>query len=300
METAPRTLRKTPLNAVHRELRRQDGPLRRLGHARRVLGADRRAHGGAQGGRPLRRLPHGRVRGRGPGRPRLPAARHVATTWRSSSDGQAQYSALPMPNGAPVDDVIVYRQARRPLPAGRERRQHREGLRLARGPGARRTATLDDRSDDVRAARAPGARGAGDPAAAHRRSTSPPIAFYHFAEGDGGRASRPRSRAPATRARTASRSSWRPSSARAALARAHGGRARQGPRPRRARRPRHAAARGPDVPLRQRHGRDHDAGRGRPRLDRLAGRGEGRLHRPRGAGGAEEARGRRASWSASR
>ena len=24
-------------------------------------------------------------------------------------DGQAQYSALPMPNGAPVDDVIVYR-----------------------------------------------------------------------------------------------------------------------------------------------------------------------------------------------
>src|SRR4029450_6382348 len=27
------------------------------------------------------------------------------------SDGQAQYSALPMPNGAPVDDVIVYRRA---------------------------------------------------------------------------------------------------------------------------------------------------------------------------------------------
>jgi aminomethyltransferase len=26
-------------------------------------------------------------------------------------DGQAQYSALPMPNGAPVDDVIVYRHA---------------------------------------------------------------------------------------------------------------------------------------------------------------------------------------------
>jgi aminomethyltransferase len=26
-------------------------------------------------------------------------------------DGQAQYSALPMPNGAPVDDVIVYRRS---------------------------------------------------------------------------------------------------------------------------------------------------------------------------------------------
>src|SRR5258707_12497020 len=28
-------------------------------------------------------------------------------------DGQAQYSALPLPNGAPVDDVIVYRHAAR-------------------------------------------------------------------------------------------------------------------------------------------------------------------------------------------
>ena len=26
-------------------------------------------------------------------------------------DGQAQYSALPLPTGAPVDDVIVYRRA---------------------------------------------------------------------------------------------------------------------------------------------------------------------------------------------
>src|SRR6267143_328449 len=26
-------------------------------------------------------------------------------------EGQAQYSALPLPNGAPVDDVIVYRRA---------------------------------------------------------------------------------------------------------------------------------------------------------------------------------------------
>ena len=26
-------------------------------------------------------------------------------------DGQAQYSALPMPNGAPVDDVILYRRS---------------------------------------------------------------------------------------------------------------------------------------------------------------------------------------------
>ena len=57
------------------------------------------------------------------------------------ADGQAQYSALPMPNGAPVDDVIVYRRAARPLPARRQRRQHREGLPLAAGAGAAATAS---------------------------------------------------------------------------------------------------------------------------------------------------------------
>ena len=57
--------------------RGQDGPVRRLGHARRVLGADQRAHGRAQGGRPLRRLAHGRVRGGGAGRAGLPAARDL-------------------------------------------------------------------------------------------------------------------------------------------------------------------------------------------------------------------------------
>ena len=51
-------------------------------------------------------------------------------------DGQAQYSALPMPTGCPVDDIIVYRRGAEPLPDGRERRQHREGLGVAAGAAA--------------------------------------------------------------------------------------------------------------------------------------------------------------------
>ena len=72
---------------------------------------------------------------------------------------------------------------------------------------------------------------------------------------------------------------------------------RAGPRARRPRRARHAAPRGADVPLRERHGRDHDAGRGGPGLDRVPGRGQGRLPRPRRPRRAEEERRRRASWS---
>ena len=58
-----------------------------------------------------------------------------------------------------------------------------------------------------------------------------------------------------------------------------------GHRPGRPRRARHAAPRSVDAAVRQRHGRDHDAARGRPRLDRRLE--EGRFHRQGGARGAE-------------
>ena len=45
--------------------------------------------------------------------------------------GQAQYSALPLPNGAPADDVILYRRGDGALPDGRERR--RTSRRTSRG-----------------------------------------------------------------------------------------------------------------------------------------------------------------------
>ena len=54
------------------------------------------------------------------------------------ADGQAQYSALPLPNGAPADDLIVYRRSAERLPARGQRRQRREGLQVAALPAARR------------------------------------------------------------------------------------------------------------------------------------------------------------------
>ena len=213
-------------------------------------------------------------------------------------DGQAQYSALPMPNGAPVDDVDRLPPRGRPLPPRRERRQHREGLPLAAraGPAGLRAQEPQRR---LRARSRCRAR-------ARRRSCSrsPPLdlaglKYYHFADGEvdglpGHRLAHRlhgRGRVRDLRRRPRTR---RPSGSGCSS------RAREGPRARRPRRARHPAPRGAHVPLRQRHGRDDHAGRGRPRLDRVPRRGQGRLPGPRRAGGAEEERRRRASWSASR
>ena len=64
----------------------------------------------------------------------------AAVQWMTSNDasrlavGQVQYSALTTEQGTFVDDILVYRYRPRPLPAGRQCRQHREGLRLDRRP----------------------------------------------------------------------------------------------------------------------------------------------------------------------
>ena len=238
----------------------------------------------------------------GPGALALPAARHLATTWRSSSDGQAQYSALP----------TAERRARRRRDRSTAARADRylmvvnagnieKDFDVAAGAGARRTATLDEPQRRVRAARAAGPARAGDPAGAHRRSTSRRVKYYHFAEGavagvaGHGLAHRLHGRGRVRDLRGAR------ARGRAALARAaRGGRATRACVPAGPGRARHAAPRGADVPLRERHGRDHHAGRGGPGLDRLPGRGQGRLPGPRGAGGAEEGAARRASSWASR
>ena len=204
-----------------------------------------------------------------------------------------------MPNGAPVDDVIVYRHAADRYLLVVNAGEHREGLALAAGAGAR---GLHARGPQrrVRPARAPGADG-------RRRSCSrsPPldltaIAYYHFAEGEVAGHPAIVSRtgytgedgfeifvAPGPRGGRSGARSSRPGATRASCPPGLGARDT-------------LRLEAQDVPLRQRHGRDDDARRGRPRLDRLAGRGQGRLHRPRRAGGAEEERRRRASWSASR
>jgi aminomethyltransferase len=97
-------------------------------------------------------------------------------------DGQAQYSALPMPNGAPVDDVIVYRRGpesyRVVLNAGNVAKD----LAWLRGQGPE-GCEIVDRSDEVAllALQGPRAQEILQPL------TPTPlggIAFYHFAEGE--------------------------------------------------------------------------------------------------------------------
>jgi aminomethyltransferase len=110
LETAPGTLRKTPLNAVHRELSGKmvafggwDMPVEYAGLISEHM-AVRQAAG-------LFDVSHmGEFTIEGPGA--------VAFLQRVTSNdaaklavGQAQYSALPLQNGAPADDVILYRKA---------------------------------------------------------------------------------------------------------------------------------------------------------------------------------------------
>jgi aminomethyltransferase len=97
-------------------------------------------------------------------------------------DGQAQYSALPLPNGAPVDDVILYRRsADRYLMVVNAGNVEKDFLWLqAQRPEG---CSLRDRSDDFALLALQG------PLAQEILQTLtsidlPAIAFYHFAEGE--------------------------------------------------------------------------------------------------------------------
>jgi aminomethyltransferase len=109
LETAPGTLRKTPLNAVHRELSAKmvafggwDMPVEYSGLISEHM-AVRQAAG-------LFDVSHmGEFTVEGPGA--LAFLQRVTSNDAAKlSVGQAQYSALPLPNGAPADDVILYRK----------------------------------------------------------------------------------------------------------------------------------------------------------------------------------------------
>jgi aminomethyltransferase len=95
-------------------------------------------------------------------------------------DGQAQYSALPMANGAPVDDVIVYRRAadRYLLVVNAGNLQKDWAWLNAQAPTG---CELVDRSDDYAliALQGPMAQEIFQPLTPHDLSS---IAFYHFAE----------------------------------------------------------------------------------------------------------------------
>src|SRR4051812_49360508 len=79
--------------------------------------------------------------------------------------GQAQYSGLMLPNGAFVDDLLVYRFAPDPSAAGRPRRSHAPRRRRAAGAAGRPPPGPGGGAG----ARAPGAR-----ATAGARARAPP------------------------------------------------------------------------------------------------------------------------------
>ena len=109
METASGPLRKTPLNAVHRELSAKmvafggwDMPVEYSGLISEHM-AVRQAAG-------LFDVSHmGEFEVKGPGALAF-LQRVTSNDVAKLAVGQAQYSALPLPSGAPADDVILYRR----------------------------------------------------------------------------------------------------------------------------------------------------------------------------------------------
>ena len=107
----PETLKKTPLHAVHVALGAK--MVAYAGFEMPVtypagISAEHRAVREAVGIFDVSHMGEFEVSGSGA----LPFLQKVtANNVAKLRDGQAQYSALPMPNGAPVDDVIVYRRA---------------------------------------------------------------------------------------------------------------------------------------------------------------------------------------------
>ena len=109
METGTGTLRQTPLNAVHRELSAKmvafggwDMPVEYAGLISEHM-AVRQAAG-------LFDVSHmGEFEVKGPGALAF-LQRVTSNDVAKLAVGQAQYSALPLPTGAPADDVILYRR----------------------------------------------------------------------------------------------------------------------------------------------------------------------------------------------
>jgi len=96
--------------------------------------------------------------------------------------GQAQYSALPMPNGAPVDDIIVYRKGEDRFFLIVNAANLEKDFRWLQSQGPERC-TLRNRSDELALIALQGPR-----AQEILRTLTPlelaRIAYYHFAEGE--------------------------------------------------------------------------------------------------------------------
>ena len=177
-------LRRTPLNAVHRESGAKmvpfggwDMPVEYSG-----LIAEHMAVRTAAGLFDVSHMGQFEVEGEGA---LAFLQRTTANDVAKLVDGQAQYSALPMPTGCPVDDIIVYRRSeRRYLVVVNAANIEKDwNWLLAQKPVGLR-APRPERP--VRAAGPAGAEGRGDPAGAH---PDRPLAgrLLPLRRGDGGR-----------------------------------------------------------------------------------------------------------------
>ncbi len=173
-------LRRTPLNAVHRESGAKmvafggwEMPVEYTGLIAEHL-AVRKAAG-------LFDVSHmGEFEVSGPGALAF-LQKVTANNVAKLRDGQAQYSALPLANGAPVDDVIVYRCApdRFLLVVNAANLEKDWGWLRSQGPVG---CELRDRSDDyaLLALQGPSAQAILQPLTAIDLAQ---VAHYHFAEG---------------------------------------------------------------------------------------------------------------------
>jgi aminomethyltransferase len=175
------TLRKTPLNAAHRELGAKmvpfggwDMPVEYSG-----LIAEHMAVRQAAG---LFDVSHmGEFEVEGPGALAF-LQRVTANNVAKLVPGQAQYSALPMPSGAPVDDIIVYRKGEDRFFLIVNASNLEKDFRWLEAQGPERC-TLRNRSDELALIAIQGPR-AQEILQKLTPLELPRIAYYHFAEGE--------------------------------------------------------------------------------------------------------------------
>ena len=172
-------LRRTPLYEQHEELGRQIGALRGLGDAGPLRGDQRGALRGPHPRRDVRRLPHGRGRGRGARGARLPAA--GALQRRREDRRRRRPVLLPLQRGRRGDRrPLLLPPRQRPLPDRHQRGQPRDRPRLARALVPRLRRRRPRRRRPLRDARRAGparprrARRARSASSCRSASTSPP------------------------------------------------------------------------------------------------------------------------------
>ena len=131
-DSAPGSTQEDPASRLASRARRPHGAVCRLGHARRVFGHHRRAHGGAHRGGTVRRLAHGRGRDCRQGRARGRAAHHLER--RVEAAGGPDSILRPDHAGRHVRGRPARLSLRAvSLPVGDQRGEHRQGLRVDHG-----------------------------------------------------------------------------------------------------------------------------------------------------------------------